>query len=321
MSEVKFGIIGLGNMAHKIARAMDAVDGGEVVAAGSRTREKARHFGEQYGLAEEKCYGDYEELASDDDIDVVYIATPVGVHKEHSLMCAEYGKGVLCEKSTAENAADLKEMVEKSRTEDTFFMEAMWTRFLPVYRNVRFWLNNNRLGDLRTVEADISISHRLDPEDIRFDPELGGGALLDLGIYPVSLFSYIFAEQPEDVGSVVKMGDTGVDEQLAASFSYSEGAVSSMYCSLFSKSSGKAVIAGTRGRIEIQRFWYSKKAELIIDGQLVEIVNRPHKINGYEYELQEVVDCIQEGKKESDIMPCDESIAIMKTMDRIREEW
>lgn len=321
MSVVKFGIIGLGNMAHKITRAMEGVDGGEVVAAGSRTKNKARLFGEKYGLNEEKCYGSYEELVADDELDVVYIATPVGMHKEHSLMCAEYGRGVLCEKSTATNAADLEEMVEKSREEGIFFMEAMWTRFLPVYRNVRFWLEDSRVGELRTVEADISISHRLDPEDIRFDPELGGGALLDLGVYPVSLFSNIIGEQPEKVGAVVSMGETGVDEQLAASFCYSEGVVASMYCSLFSKSPGKAVIAGTEGRIEIQRFWYSDKVELIVDGQLVEIVNRPHKINGYEYELQEVVDCIQAGKKESDIMPCDESLEIMRTMDEIRKNW
>ena len=321
MRNIKFGFLGLGRMAHKMAEAIETVDNAELIAAGSRFKDKALAFGEKYDLPGEKCYEGYDNLVADSDVDVVYIATPVSTHKELTFMCADNDKAVLCEKSVAENSESIKKMIEKCRENDVFFMEAMWTRYLPVYRNIRNWLDEKRIGDIRIIEADICIWDKLESEDIRYKPELGGGALLDLGIYPVSLFSFIYGEQPETVKSVVSMDDTGVDEQLAASFSYGDGRLANMYCSLFAKSPGKAVIVGTEGRIEINRFWYSERAQLFVDGQQVELVNRPHKCNGYEYELEEVVKCLTEEKRESDIIPVRESIKIMETMDKVRESW
>lgn len=321
MEKIKWGIMGLGNMAYKIADALEVVENAELIAAGSRSEDKAQEFGEEYGLAKSKCYGDYQELASDDDIDVIYIATPVALHKENAIMCMEEGKAVLCEKSLAENAADVAEMIKVSKDQGVFFMEAMWTRFLPVYKDIKKWLAEGNIGDIRMIDASITINDRLDPYDIRFDPELGGGALLDLGIYPISFCSYILNESPETVSSEAYVGKTGVDEQVSISFGYNDYKVASMNCSMFAKGPGRGVIIGTKGRIEIEKFWYSSKAELYINEEIAEIADRPHEVNGYEYELREVVSCLLEGKEESDIMPRQESIDIMKTMDKVRLDW
>lgn len=321
MKKVKWGIIGLGNMAHKIASALEVVEDAELTAAASRSKEKAVEFGIQYGLGNDKCYDNYEKVAVNDEVDVVYIATPVGLHKRDALMCMENGKAVLCEKSVAENAADVEDIVAVSREKGIFFMEAMWTRFLPVYQDVKQWLEDERIGKIQMLDADMSIANGLDKDDIRFDPGLGGGALLDLGIYPISFSSFIFNEQPERVSSTAWFGGTGVDEQIAASLGYNDHRVVSMICSMDAQSPGRAVLVGTKGRIEIDKFWYSQKAELYIDDKVIETAERPHEINGYEYELREVVDCLQQGKEESDVMPRQESIEIMKTMDRVRQAW
>lgn len=214
--EIRWGILAPGSIAHKFVRGLELLEDAKVVAVGSRSIGRAETFAQQYGIA--KAYGSYEELASDPDIDIVYVATPHSAHKECALLCLKAGKAVLCEKPFTVNTKEAEEVIQYARESKLFLMEAMWIRYLPVIIKVREWLYKGVIGEVKMLKADFGFRIEWNPEGRLLNPALAGGALLDAGIYPVSFASMVFGKQPVEIKSMSYIGTTGVDEQFTTLF-------------------------------------------------------------------------------------------------------
>lgn len=317
---IRWGILGTGSIARQFARGLCAADGAELRAVGSRTSAAADAFGKEFGVS--RAHATYEALASDPEVDVVYIATPHPMHKENTILCLNAGKAVLCEKPFAVNARDAREMVQTARDRKQFLMEAMWTRFIPVVAKAREWVRQGRIGDVRMIQADFGFRAGWDETSRLLDPAYAGGALLDVGIYPIALAYFFLGEAPVRVISTATLGSTGVDEQNAMVFAYASGALALLSSAVRTNTQQEAFILGTEGSVKLHApFWKAAKATLTIDGKDEETCEIPHKGNGYEYEAEEVMQCMREGRQESSVIPLDETIAMMETMDAIRAQW
>lgn len=318
--KIKWGILGPGNIAHKFATGFDAVEEGELYAVGSRTIENANVFADKFDIPNR--YGSYEELVADPDVDAIYVATPHPFHKEHTILSLNAGKAVLCEKPMAVNAMEAQEMVDCARKNNVFLMEAMWTRFLPIFLRVEEWINQGLIGDVRMLSADFGFRAGFNPKARLFNPELAGGALLDVGVYTINLASFIFGgKAPSKISSMAHLGDSGVDEQSSMILGYDEGQMAILYTAVRTNTRQDALIMGTKGSISIPSFWNATSAILRVDGEEDQIVDIPHMANGYCFEIKEVIRCMGEGKIQSDRMSWKESISIMHTMDEIRDQW
>jgi predicted dehydrogenase len=266
-------------------------------------------------------YPTYEALAQDPDIDVVYVATPNPLHRDHALLCLDSGKAVLCEKPFALNARQAEEIIRTARRRGLFLMEAMWSRFFPLMAKVRALVTGGAIGSVQTLVADLCIRFELDPADRRYAPHLGGGALLDLGVYPLSLASMIMGP-PATISSLAHLGATGVDEQAGIVLGYDQGQISVLHCSLRVDSPVEATLLGTGGRIRLHPWWIRPdKLTLSVTGQADTTIEMPFEGNGYEFEALEVMECLRNGRLESELMPLDETLSIMRTMDAIRTQW
>jgi predicted dehydrogenase len=260
-------------------------------------------------------------LAEDPDVDVIYVATPNPLHREHCLLCLASGKPVLCEKPFALNAVQARDMVRAAREKKLFLMEAMWSRFFPIMGKVRALVNEGAIGEVQLLVADLCIHFDFDPSDRRYAPDLGGGALLDLGVYPLSFASMIMGS-PSRIATMAHLGETGVDEQLGIVLGYEHGQVSTLYSSIRVDSPVEVVLLGTRGQIRIHPWWIRPETvTLSVAGQEATRIEVPFAGNGYQFEAAEVMACLRAGKLESDLMPLDETLSIMETMDDIRAQW
>jgi predicted dehydrogenase len=314
-STIGWGILGAGSIATKFATDLQHLPDAQLVAVGSRSLAKAEQFAQDYGV--QRAYGSYAEMASDADVDAVYVATPHPFHKEHALLCLGKGKAVLCEKPMAVNAVQVREMVQAARERGLFLMEAMWSRFNPVLGQVQAWLDVGAIGEVRMLTADFGFRSRWNPEGRLLNPALAGGALLDVGVYVVALASMVFRGAPSSVQAAAHIGETGVDEQTAMVFAYEGGGLALLSCAVRTVTPHGARIDGTEGAIEIPRFWHATTACLIRPGQ------EPLETTGtfgYHYEAAEVMACLRQGKVESGTMPLAESIAIAETMDKVRAQ-
>ncbi|MBD3183690.1 gfo/Idh/MocA family oxidoreductase [Candidatus Poribacteria bacterium] len=316
--KVKWGILGPGNIANQFAKATGVIPDAELTAVGSRSMERANKFADKYDIP--KRFGSYEDLANDPDVEAIYVATPHPFHKEYTILCLKAGKAVLCEKPFAVNTRQVKEMIECAKTEKVFLMEAMWTRFLPIMVKVREWIADGVIGEPRMLTADFGFRSGLNPEGRLFNPELAGGGLLDVGVYTVAMAYMIFGE-PACINSMAHIGETGVDEQAAMVFGYDKGQIAMLSCAIRTSTPQEARIMGTEGSIYLPGFWHGTSAVLQVSGKEPQNVDMPFKGNGYEYEVMEVMKCLEERKLESNIVPLSESLAIMKTLDEIREQW
>jgi predicted dehydrogenase len=254
-------------------------------------------------------------MAADAEVDAVYVATPHPFHKPHTLLCLEAGKAVLCEKPMAVNAGEVRVMAEAARARGLFLMEAMWSRFNPVMVQVKQWLDEGLIGEPRMLTADFGFSARVNPEARLFNPHLAGGALLDVGVYVLSLASWVFGGAPEQLQAAAEIGSTGVDEQTGMLFKYAGGQLALLACAIRTRTPHLARIDGTEGAIEVPAFWHPTSARLIRPG--VEPLEATGTF-GYHNEAAEVMACLRQGKTESAVMPLDESVAIAETMDRVR---
>lgn len=318
--KIRWGILGCGQIASVFAEALCELEDAELLAVGSRSLDKAKGFVEKFGA--ERVYGNYAELTVDKDIDVVYVATPHVFHMENTLLCIESGRAVLCEKPFAVNARQARRMIEAAQAKGVFLMEAMWTRFIPAIVKLRQLLLDGVIGQVRMLQADFGYRFDFDPKHRVFNLKLGGGALLDVGVYPVSLASMIFGRQPEAIAGLADIGKTGVDEQSAFVLRYAKGELAVLYCALRIETPGEAVIIGTKGMIKVHYpFWRSKCLTIRRDGKDVELLDLPFECNKFCFQAEHVQKCLREGKKQSDIMTLDESLAIMETMDKIRSQW
>lgn len=319
MEKIRWGILSTGGIARTVSTDLVTLDDAEIVAVGSRRQETADDFGDQFNVP--RRYDSYEKLVQDDDIDVIYIATPHSHHYENLLLCLNAGKHVLCEKAFTLNARQAEEAIQLARQKNLFLMEAMWTRFIPATRQVRDWLAEGAIGEVKLFQADFYHQFEYNPEHRLFNPALGGGALLDLGIYPIAMASMVLG-LPDAVSSEAAIGPTGVDENDAIVFRYNNGAVALLACGLHNPSLRAGIITGTEGTIQLHPpFFHSKSVTLHRNGETPQTVELPYDGNGYQFELQEVNACLRASKTESDLMPLDETLALMRLMDNLRQAW
>ena len=316
---VRWGILGPGRISRKFAAGLREAAGAELVAVGSRDAGRAAAFAAEFGAP--RSHGTYEDLAADSAVDAVYIGTPHAYHEAHALVCLAAGKHVLCEKPLALNAAQAARMIAAARTRRLVLMEAMWTRFLPAIVRVREVVASGRIGDVRMVSADFGFRAEFDPASRLFAPELGGGALLDLGIYPLNLASMLCGE-PVEIQTTANLGSTGVDEESAILLRHAEGRLAVLACALRVDTPRQAHILGTRGSITIGFPWWAATRIAIQSGSAgPQEFEFPHRGGGYTYEAEAFMALIRSGQLESEIMPLDENLAILRTMDAIRSRW
>lgn len=315
----RWGILGTGSIARQFATGLQALPDATLAAVGSRTQESADAFGDRFGAA--RRHASYEALAADPEVDAIYVATPHSLHRECTLLCIEHGKPVLCEKPFAINAAQAADMVAAARARGVFLMEAMWTRFLPLIGRMRQLLKDGAIGEVRMLHADFGFRTGVNPTGRLFDPALGGGALLDVGIYPVSLASLVLG-QPARIVAMADIGSTGVDEQAGIILGYDGGQLALLSTAIRTSTPHEARIMGTQGLIHLHgQWWRGTGLTLAVDGQEPQQIEEPITGNGYNYEAAEVARCVRAGLAESDTMPLDETLAIMRTLDAVRAQW
>lgn len=348
-TKIRWGILSTGSIAGQFVEGLRFLPDAEITAVGSRTREAADRFGARYGIP--RRHAGYAALAADPEVDAVYIGTPHTLHAENTILCLDAGKAVLCEKPFAINAAQAERMIETARRKKLFLMEAMWTRFLPALDALRRLLVEGAVGEPRMLEASFGFPAPADPSGRLFNPALGGGALLDVGIYPLSLAYFLFGP-PSRIASLADLGKTGVDERAGVVLGFPAGRIAVLHCSITTDLANDLTVFGTGGRIRIHAPIYRPAALTVtkpvtagmtggtaallrriarwrrlwpvtkrLSGSLGRTLSIPFKGNGYNYEAAEVERALREGRTESPRMPLDESLAIMRTMDEIRALW
>jgi len=317
--KTRWGIIGAGTIARKFAEGLKSVEGAELVAVGSRSQEKADKWGDEFDVPHR--HGSYEALVGDDQVDAVYVATVHTMHKPNSILALEAGKAVLCEKPFTINAAEAEQVIGLAREKGLFLMEAMWTRFLPPIVKLREMLTEGVIGEVRMVLADFGFRCGWEPQGRLLNPQLGGGGLLDIGVYTISLASMILGK-PTSVTGLAHIGETGVDEQAGVVLGYEGGRLAVLAATVRTTTPHEATVIGTDGLIRLHQGWFhGSRMTLTQTGKEPRDIDVPQVGNGFNYEAEEVARCLAEGKTESEHMPLDESLAIMKTMDRLRAQW
>ncbi|HEU4910681.1 MAG TPA: Gfo/Idh/MocA family oxidoreductase [Actinomycetes bacterium] len=319
MNTFRWGVIGTGGIARTFTRDLSLLPDAVVTAVGSRRQESADGFAREHGV--ERAFASYEQLVSSSDVDAVYVATPHPGHHDAARLAIEAGKAVLVEKPFTLNAREAESLVAAARDRGTFLMEAMWTRFLPHVVRLREVIASGALGEVRTVVAEHGQWFARDPEHRLFATALGGGALLDLGIYPVSFASMVLGP-PTTVTAVSDVAFTGVDATTSVLLQHEGGAHAVITTSLEAAGANRASIAGTEARLEVDSVWYSPTTFTVRarDGREIEHFDLPHEGGGHRHQAAEVARCVREGRTESDVMPLDETVTIMATLDEIRRQ-
>jgi len=321
MTKIRWGILACGKIAKKFAADLKLVDDGELIAVASRDIERAKQFATEFPT--KHIFGSYEELVNCDEVDAIYVASPHSHHHEHTILCLNHGKAVLCEKAFAINQHQAKEMIDLARSKKVFLMEALWTRFLPHYLKVREMIAEGKLGTLKGVLANFGFKP---PEPVSprlFDPSLGGGSLLDIGIYPVFLAQSILGV-PDSITAKMDPAHTGVDEQCSIVFHYKNGMTANLFSTLASNLETDADIFGTNGRIRLTNRFYEPSAtiqyypDIITSRTIIPVEKEPGW--GYQHEIRHVNVCLQKGLTESPVWSLDDTFNLMQTLDLIRGE-
>lgn len=318
VDQVRWGILATGGIADLFAEDLARLPDARMVAIGSRTLAAASAFAQRHNI--EKRYGSWQELADDPDVDVVYVATPHPFHYAASTICLKAGKAVLCEKPLTLDEATSAELISAARTAGLFFMEAMWMRVNPVIRRVKELVDGGAIGEITNITADFCVAGPFPPGHRMRAPELGGGALLDLGVYPVT-FAHLFLGVPDSVHTVAALTPEGTDQNTAVTLSYASGALASLQCGFVGESGQRAVITGSHGRIEIPRQFYrpSRYALVRADDDREE-VQLPIRGHGLLYEAEETMRCLRAGLTESPLIPHTGTLDVMRTLDTARAQ-
>ena len=318
MDEVRWGILGTGKISRQFAEALKDTPGAVLAAVASRGINGAQSFAREFGAA--AAYGSYQALADAADVDIVYIGTPHPMHAENALMALRAGKGVLCEKAFTMNRREAEEVVALAREKQLFLMEAMWTRFMPALAEVRRIIASGEIGRVHQVTADFGFLATQGPEHRIFNPALGGGALLDLGIYPLSIAAALLGPV-ESVRAQSEMGPTGVDIQTAFTLRHEGGALSACSCSLRARTPGELTVSGEFGHIRMNTMFHRARTITVTSAEgAARTVDTPFIGNGYAHEAIEAQRCFQAGLIESPGMTHDETLALMGVMDEIRSQ-
>lgn len=318
MKNYRWGIIGPGKISKKFAETLQYLPNCSLQAVSSRSQERAQQFGAQFGAV--SCYDSIEALVKDPNVDAVYIGTPHSAHAEDAILCLNHNKPVLCEKPLALSERQVQRMVDASVKNNCFLMEAMWTRFLPATLKAASWIKDGEIGEVKYVRADFGFEAPFRPEWRLYNMELGGGSLLDIGIYPLFLVLFLMGE-PKTIKATAHLAPSGADESCQAIFDYGDGRIAEITSTLTCDTSTSAEIAGTGGIIHIPGRWYrSHYLSLHKKDKDPMNVHLPHDFNGFEYQVREVIRCLENGKIESDDMPHSFSRLMAKMMDAIRSQ-
>ncbi|MCB0490154.1 MAG: Gfo/Idh/MocA family oxidoreductase [Cyclobacteriaceae bacterium] len=316
--KIKWGIMGLGKIAHKLASDLQLSSYAELYGVASRDEQKAKDFGAKHNAA--KCYGSYEELTDDPEVDVIYIATPHVFHFENAMLCLKNGKHVLGEKPMGMNAKQVEAMIAEAKSRNLFLMEGIWTRFIPATEKLIELLNQKIIGDILFVRADFGFTSPFNPEGRLYNKKLGGGALLDIGIYPI-YFSLLTLGIPTRIQASARMTPTGVDSYCAMLFDYANKTQALLDCTLEADTPTEAYIYGSKGHIKIHnRFHHPEKLSLYRNKELVQEIEIKHSGFGYLHEIEEVNHCIKNNLIESPKLPHAMSSNLVSVMDQVRRE-
>lgn len=318
MKTYKFGVIGLGWIANEFCEALSIIPMTELHAVASRSKEKAIKFKEKHNAV--KAYGSYEELYNDEEIDIVYVATPMAMHFQNMLDIIDSGKHILCEKSFTLNSKEAKIIKDKAHQKNLFVMEALWTRFNPTIKTIQEIVLSGEIGDVERIDVEFSIYRDFDKTSRIFSNELGGGALLDVGIYPITFTDIFIGLNPLEIDSSAELAPTGVDQDCEVRLNYGNKTAKLIFGTK-RKGENYATIYGTQGRIVVKDFWSTQNAEVHLKNGLMRTINIKFIRNGLEYQVMHMIGRLEQGKLESDIMPLSKTIEVMKFMDSLRNEW
>jgi len=315
---VRWGILGTGKIARAFATALQDVPGAMLAGVASRSLDKAQSFAAEFRAG--AAYGSYEALAAAADIDLVYVATPHPQHAENALLALGAGKGVLVEKPFTMNLREAERLVASARSKNLFLMEAMWTRFMPALAQVKRLIALGEIGSVQQVVADFGFTANFGPEHRVFNPDLGGGALLDLGIYPLSIAASLLGPVAA-VQAQAQMGPTGVDVQTGFTLKHAGGAMSVCSCSFLARTPGELTVSGARGHIRMNTMFHrARSITVALDDGSTRTIDTPYLGNGYVHEAIEAQRCFSAGLIESPRMTHDETLALMGVMDEIRRQ-
>jgi predicted dehydrogenase len=313
-----WGIIGLGNIAETFAGDLRLLPNANLYAVASRSRQKAELFAKKHGASH--AYGCYEDILGNKNIDIIYVATPHSLHFENTAMCLKNKIAVLCEKPLAINSAEAHKMAELSKASNTFLMEAMWTRFLPSIEKTLELVNEKAIGNIKIIRADFGFKAQKDINNRLFNNALGGGSLLDVGIYPVFL-SLLLLGKPSLIKAVAHIGPTRVDESCGITLMYDNGQIAALFSSIVARTGIEAEIIGECGRIKLHSlFFMPTKISLIRENNEPEIIEPKYKGKGYAHEAEEAMYCLENGMVESKKMSHAFSLQLMDVLDLIRKE-
>ena len=321
MKKIKWGIMATGNIAEKLAEAINFSKGSELYAVASRSVDKANSFAAKYKAV--KYYGSYEELAEDSDIDVIYIATPMAQHYENAAMCIRNSRNVLCEKTITLDCKQFDELIKIAEENNVFFMEAMWMKFIPSFRLAKEWVESGKIGTVKAVRADLSSLCPYNPDNRFYAKSLGGGSLLDLGVYPLTFACEFLSYKPDEIITNAYIGESGVDYDASLLLRYKNGSFADSQIGFDFLKENKACIIGDKGSITFGN-WFFCTTELTLRdkyGNVVETPQLSHQCNGYEYEVKEVEECLSEHRKQSLVNPLSNTRAILEIMDCCRAQW
>lgn len=309
-------MLGCGKIAGKFARDLELLGNARLYAASSRSLERAEAFAAEYGF--ERAYGSYAEMVQDPNVDVVYIATPHSHHRDHALLCLDHKKAVLCEKAFAINAREVREMIDSSRRNQTFLMEAFWTIFQPKFRKVLELAKDPELGRLKFVKSDFMFNAEVDPDKRLYNIELGAGSLLDIGIYPI-FRSLVLLGRPQKIRTMAQLLDSGVEESIFMHFGYENGSMASLTSSFAADSKNETELCFEHGYIKFER---DHEVPILLGKNGVEesIKVEAGAGMGYELEAAHVMECLDQGLIESPVLPLSFSLELMEVMDEVRKE-
>ena len=326
--KVTWGIIGAGSIVNRWMRGMVQTEDSEVLAIASRRIESAQKSAEQWNIPQ-ACTP--EELYSNPDIDIVYVAVPHQAHMEIAIDAMKHGKNVLCEKPAGVNEGDVQKMLESAKEQGVFYMEAVWTRFFPVMKKAIEIIRNGEIGDVRTIEASFSFRTADDDTSRLTDPNRAGGGLLDTGVYNLHLAHMIYDKAPVNIIGTASIdtedGHLKVDEQAAYIAQYDKGELAVLMSGIRTNTLHNAYIYGTKGYISFPLFWKPTEMEVVIGGEKTSYeVPVPQKVagiedEGYQYEIEYVNECIRKGLKESPEMPWSTTVDVVREMDELRKQW
>lgn len=318
MKKLNFTILCAGNIAEKMAETVSKMDEVASYAVAARDLSCAKNLADKYGF--QKAYGSYEELVNDADVNLVYVASPHSLHYEHAKLCLMHGKHVLCEKPMTVNAKQAEELFRLAKEKNLFIMEAVWTRFQPFAAKLKEILESGAIGDLHTML--VSFGQDLRHVERLISPELAGGALLDLGIYPITFASMFFGTKVKQITSAVVKTDRGVDGQNSITLVYEDGRMAILNSCFLCPMNNQAIIYGNKGRVEVDSFWHPQDFRVYRNGETEpDIYRLPFDFTGYEYEVRAAAKAIAQGELECSQMPHEETLRIMRIMDQLRMDW